>query len=54
MGCDGIFDRLDSEQILDIAWATISTNKTKSAKIDSVHELNGQMTDAVMKEAALQ
>jgi protein phosphatase 2C family protein 2/3 len=50
LGCDGIFDKIDSENVLDILWNTIKKNKDRTG---SIHRLSAVMTDELMREAAL-
>ena len=32
LGCDGIFDRLESQAVLDVIWDTINANKSREIK----------------------
>jgi serine/threonine protein phosphatase PrpC len=48
MGCDGIFDKLESSAVMSVAWDTIKRSKAST----STAQLSGKVTDAVIKEAA--
>ena len=59
LGCDGIFDRLSNEQVLDACWDTINSIKSNEIKQGSttpmtVHQVSGSMADAIIKQAALE
>ena len=58
IGCDGIFDRLNNQHVLDVLWDTINVNKSREMinhlPTGSIHELTGSMADSVIKEAALE
>jgi serine/threonine protein phosphatase PrpC len=32
LGCDGIFDRLNNQHVLDVIWDTINANKSREMK----------------------
>ena len=58
LGCDGIFDRMTNERVLDIMWNTINIKKRnetlqKSLFPGSIHRLSASITDAVIREAAV-
>ena len=59
LGCDGIFDRLTNQQVLDSAWDTMNAIKSHEIKHNvrtpkTVHQVSGAMTDAVIKQAAVE
>jgi protein phosphatase 2C family protein 2/3 len=41
--CDGIIDRLDSQEVVELAW--------KNSRAGSIHQAAGLAVNAVMKEA---
>ena len=45
MGCDGIYDRLDNDRIFKKIWEY----KKKGKTINDIHNLCGQITDAIIK-----
>ncbi|CAD8144739.1 unnamed protein product [Paramecium pentaurelia] len=46
MGCDGIFDKLSSEEVIDIIWQDLRNNDKLN-----LHSLLSQSVDSVLKEA---
>ena len=59
LGCDGIFDRLSNQQVLDTCWDTINSIKSNEIKQGSltpktVHQVSGAMADAIIKQAAIE
>jgi protein phosphatase 2C family protein 2/3 len=44
LGCDGIFEKLDSEEVINEAWRTIKKNKN-----GSIHEVVGAATQSIVK-----
>ena len=59
MGCDGIFDKIENEGILDVIWNTVNINKgveilgNRMPVLGNIHKLTASMTDAVLTEAAV-
>ncbi len=47
LGCDGIFDRLTNQHVLDITWDAF--NQTKASSETTIHSVTGKMTDAIIK-----
>jgi len=47
MGCDGIFDKLDSHAVMSVAWDTIK-------RAQAAPGLTGKVPDAIIREAACQ
>ena len=47
MGCDGIYDRLSSEDVANCIWNVTD----KKVIFDGVHTLSGGIVDIVMKTA---
>ena len=45
MGCDGIFDHLENENIFKIIWNFKKFGKS----IDNIHKLSGDIADCVIK-----
>ena len=45
LGCDGIYDRLDNEKILNKIWSL----KKKGTPINDIHKLCATITDAIIK-----
>jgi protein phosphatase 2C family protein 2/3 len=45
LGCDGIFDRLENEDIFKLIWSF----KRKGKTIDNIHKLSADITDCVIK-----
>jgi protein phosphatase 2C family protein 2/3 len=45
IGCDGIFDNLDNENILRLIWSF----KKKGKTIENIHKLSADITDCVIK-----
>ena len=59
LGCDGIFDRLSNQQVLDACWDTINSIKSNEVKHGAmqpktVHQVSGAMADAIIKQAAIE
>lgn len=57
IGCDGIFDRMTNQHVLDVTWDTINSIKSQeikdgSAQQKTVHQVTGAMADAILKQAA--
>lgn len=54
LGCDGIFDRLSNQRVLDACWDTINSIKSNEIKSGTftqktVHEVSGAMADEIIK-----
>ena len=45
IGCDGIFDCLENEDILRLIWSF----KKKGKNIENIHKLSADITDCVIK-----
>ena len=45
IGCDGIFDNLENENILRLIWSF----KKKGKTIENIHKLSADITDCVIK-----
>ena len=65
LGCDGIYDRLSSVNVLDSAWSAmnhvIKTQKESSAiksknegKNLTIHQITGKMADAILRSSAIE
>lgn len=52
LGCDGIFDRLTNQHVLDITWDAF--NQTKTSSETTIHSVTGKMTDAIIKQSAIE
>jgi len=44
LGCDGIFDKLTSREVVKIVWETANRSSAKT-----IHQLSGEAVDAIMK-----
>jgi len=47
IGCDGIFDRMENNEILKMIWGF----KKKGNNINNIHTYSGNITDAVIKQS---
>ena len=63
LGCDGIFDRLSSVQVIDSAWAAMAQalkqqqkfgSLNMKSKVQTIHQVSGKMTDAILKLTAIE
>lgn len=63
LGCDGIFDRMNSINTIDSAWSAMATalkQNTKSnegglnRKPPSIHQITGKMADEILKRSAIE
>lgn len=63
LGCDGIFDRLTSVNVIDSAWSAMQTALKQSLKNETngvnkksptIHQISGKMADAVLKSSAIE
>jgi len=65
LGCDGIYDRLTSVNVIDSAWSAVSQilkqyanriemNPSKINKKLSVHQVTGKMADSIMRSSAIE
>ncbi len=63
LGCDGIFDRLTSINVVDSAWSAMAQalkqsmrneNSAISRKPMTIHQITGKMADAVLKSSAIE
>ncbi len=58
LGCDGIFDRLSNQQVLDVTWDTInqakSTERKNNSMLETIHTLTGKMTDRILTQSAIE
>lgn len=58
LGCDGIFDRLSNQHVLDVTWDTI--NQARSSEIknnkqsQTIHSVTGAMTDQILTQSAIE
>lgn len=53
LGCDGIFDRLSNQHVLDVTWDTFNSAKNGDGEC-SIHQVTGMMTDSVLKQSAIE
>ena len=44
LGCDGIFDKLSSREVIKFVW-----EKARISKARNIHELSGESVDWVLK-----
>lgn len=59
LGCDGIYDRLSSVNVLDSAWSAmnhvIKTQEEEAAKKAlTIHQITGKMADAILRSSAIE
>ena len=45
IGCDGIFDSLENEDIFKLIWSF----KKKGKAIENIHKLSADITDCIIK-----
>jgi len=48
LGCDGVFDKLNTQETVDIAWKAANDN----IGLQNVHQIAGRMADAVLVKSA--
>ena len=56
LGCDGIFDRLSSINVIDASWAAMAKalKEKSSSKPLSIHQVTGRMADQILKSSAIE
>lgn len=63
LGCDGIFDRLSSINVIDSSWSAmlsaIKQNQRQESSIVprkplTIHQITGKMADAILKSSAIE
>ena len=48
LGCDGIFDKLTSREVVKLVWEAANKSKARS-----IHELAGESADNIMKSSII-
>ena len=53
LGCDGIFDQVSSDEVINCAWIIINNNNNDALinKCKDIHEKSGLIVDLIMKSA---
>ena len=54
LGCDGIFDRMSNQHVLDVTWDTFNLAKHSTDVSHSIHSITGKMTDSILKQSAIE
>ena len=61
LGCDGIYDRLTSVDVVDAAWSAMAAALKQHQKVDihkhhrsalTIHQITGKMADTILKLSA--
>jgi len=53
LGCDGIFDYMTSQEVLDVMWDVINKQMASGEAQKDIHSLTALMVDAVLHHAAI-
>ena len=65
LGCDGIFEKLSSINVIDSAWSAVSQvlkthhkNReragSRKTRVETIHQVTGKMTDAILRSSAIE
>ena len=63
LGCDGIFDRLNSINVIDSGWSAMAQALKINQRIDqgganrrhlTIHQVTGKMADSILKSSAIE
>lgn len=66
LGCDGIFEKLSSINVIDSAWSAVSqvlktyhknrerAGTSRKTRVETIHQVTGKMTDAILRSSAIE